>query len=95
MMDEYIKREDVLQHKRKMRCSDFNGGFWDFIVLCEDIERIPAAEVAEVRHGKWIPISTYDTQEHFYRCSACNRYESVMYEYCHCGAKMDGKGEGE
>ena len=96
-MDEYIKRKDVCEFIRTAECD--KCGFVDECVFCtvnemlHAIELIPAADVEEVRHGEWIPASTYDTREHFYRCSACNRYESVMYEYCHCGARMDGKGE--
>lgn len=54
---------------------------------------MPDADVVEVLHGEWLPVTTYDGREHLYRCSVCNRHEQVIYEYCHCGAKMDGKGE--
>lgn len=64
----------------------------------------PAADVEEVRHGKWL-ISDYDGVRGFvdgklvyinpcYKCSVCGRKESEKEPYCHCGAKMDGK-EGE
>ena len=62
----------------------------DFLAISDSL---PAADVVEVRHGKWLPVTTYDGREHLYRCSVCNRHEQVIYEYCHCGAKMDGKGE--
>lgn len=41
----YIKREDVLKHKRKMSGADFGGEYWDEAVLCEDIRKIPTADV--------------------------------------------------
>lgn len=46
----------------------------------------PAADVAEVRHGKWIKLSKGDV------CSSC-KYTTGRYEpsgnYCpNCGAKM-------
>ena len=47
-MAEYIKREDVLRRRRKMSGADFGGEFWDEAVLCEDIRKIPTADVAEV-----------------------------------------------
>lgn len=47
-MAEYIKREDVLRHRRKMSGTDFGGEFWDEAVLCEDIRKIPTADVVEV-----------------------------------------------
>ena len=47
-MAEYINREAVLKHKRKMQGEDWSGEFWDEAVLCEDIRKIPAADVVEV-----------------------------------------------
>lgn len=47
------------------------------------------ADVAEVRHGKWID------KETCYVCSLCGRVERVKEPYCHCGAKMDGKEQKE
>lgn len=47
---------------------------------------LPAADVAEVKRGKW-NMSNGD-----YLCSACNHYsDRCYYDYCpYCGAKMDG-----
>lgn len=71
-------------------------------VGCDDFK--PAADVEEVRHGKWV----MDDYTHRYRCSICEAYqpyetikdngeEYIDYwdcDYCPlCGAKMDGKGE--
>ena len=62
---------------------------------------LPAADVVEVRHGKWLPI---EIEEEFYscidkrtvyKCYLCGRYEDKQEPYCNCGAKMDGKGDGE
>lgn len=47
-MKEYIEREVVLKHKRKMSGADWSGEFWDEAVLCEVIRSIPAADVVEV-----------------------------------------------
>lgn len=41
-MDEYIEREAVLEKN--------HGG----VVYVDDIEKIPAADVAPVRHGRWM-----------------------------------------
>ena len=67
------------------------------------VDAIPTADVAEVKHGKWL-ISEYD----YYDCSVCgesyfNGCDSTseakrrleihqdVYDYCpYCGAKMDG-----
>lgn len=54
-----------------------------------EIDDMPAADVEEVRHGKW-----RDEREDFgtYVCSVCNRPCGNQYNYCpNCGAKMDGE----
>lgn len=79
--------------------------------ICADalntIRRIPAAEVAEVRHGRWIPKinHTYMPVEYdengapilhrytSYYCSLCGREEAKEEPYCHCGARMDKEDE--
>ena len=71
--------------------------------LVDDFQSIPAADVQEVRHGKWLNfIGDYSTAE----CSkceeefevsvgqdACKEYFNAycqFYKYCPCcGAKMD------
>ena len=61
----------------------------------------PTADVVEVRHGEWMK-----SKDDFYVCSECGTccqytpyFDHIEYwecRYCqHCGAKMDGKGEGE
>lgn len=57
--------------------------------------RQPAADVAEVVHGRWISFLDGDhiMPERYYRCSRCGRVESRRQPYCHCGAKMDGAAE--
>lgn len=92
-MHEYISRGAVLA------CE---GDFYDreghllYAVGTGDILRIPAADVVEVRHGRW----TWDGGEdmHYY-CSLChhNAYGNTgevldgEYKYCpSCGARMDG-----
>lgn len=71
----------------------------------EAIKNAPTAEVAEVRHGKWVAETIY------YKCSLCGEnayvdqfayvdglaedYDAVTdfgWRYCpHCGAKMDAE----
>lgn len=55
------------------------------------VDKIPAAPVVEVRHGRWIHLSKGDS------CSECGfqtgRYESGK-NYCPlCGARMDKEDE--
>lgn len=70
----------------------------------KDVERllsIPAADVAPVRHGKWIEKED-PNGDPYYVCSVCNAEfvcvegtpDENQYYYCpNCGARMDG-GEG-
>ena len=98
-MPEYIDREAaVLEVKRYLMPNvDVDG-----TVSVEDAERYflrlleeqPAADVVEVRHGHW---NTTDTiLGRCCECSVCGSCPTMEYRYCpYCGAKMDGKGEGE
>lgn len=61
------------------------------------VSGLPAADVAPVRHGRWVAVRQTNAST-AYQCSVCERKVSVMnigaavwdhYPYCHCGAKMD------
>ena len=63
---------------------------------------VPAADVAEVRHGEWkcTTRAPKSADSYFYWdapvetvfvCSECGRVEKQKEPYCHCGAKMDLK----
>ena len=52
---EYIERNNVISHK--IPFTEFDEGGWSCkvqAVAVEDIQNIPAADVAPVRHGHWI-----------------------------------------
>jgi len=53
------------------------------------LKQIPAADVAPVKHGRWIE---YIPGRWVYaKCSKCETVHDVMTNYCpNCGAKMDG-----
>lgn len=103
MFDEYIRRSDALKGVELFQCG------WAEIeaVQTDYIERLPAADVAEVVHGQWC-VSKIRSIETVFYCSECKRTVTVgndffgeapknvsgAYPYCHCGAKMDG-GNGE
>ena len=57
------------------------------------------ADVVEVRHGEWIELVRELGKGKTitkYQCSLCGVYLVQEANYCpNCGAKMDGKGEGE
>ena len=99
MPKEYIERGEVLKHKRKMNGADFSGEFWDEAVLCEDIWKIPKADVTEVKHGRWIKGVDETFGCEYVSCSKCGEelYPAentftfdTFYNFCpYCGAKMD------
>lgn len=97
-MAEYIEREVALDVVKR------TSG--DYAAAWSEIAHMPAADVAEVRHGRWIGIEydgyadgcpVYDLWE----CSECGeevRGEDVpdTHSWCHaCGARMDKEDEHE
>ena len=96
-MDEYIKRETAIEAIMSDP-PDAHYQSW----YAEKINEIPAAEVAPVRHGRWIMKKT-SAGASYTVCSYCNasvkyndEYGTVIMNlnganYCpNCGAKMDG-----
>lgn len=67
------------------------------VAFKDAIERIPTADVQEVKHGKWIYEGYHETMGHAFQCSICMRwmftdfpkYVAEEYPYCHCGSRMD------
>lgn len=54
------------------------------------IEALPAADVAPVVHGRWMPFHSKTAGDMQY-CSACKIGFDAKTNYCPCcGAKMDG-----
>jgi len=99
-MDKYIRRQDAIRWV-KTECNPYGKPTLDFESgkrVIEHLEQMPSADVAPVRHGRWLPIVSYNNT---YKCSECGRLlvditgglkmVAKHYPYCHCGAKMDGK----
>ena len=67
------------------------------IALVRDIEKLPAADVAPVRHGVWERVLTSKNAAKWsskVSCSVCHNAGYKRFNYCHnCGAKMDGGAE--
>lgn len=63
-------------------------------VCRHSIERIPAADVVEVKHGWWLKDRRAALNGGDYEVFVCSECESAFnwrMRYCgHCGAKMDG-----
>ena len=92
-MAEYVTKEQVLDWFRPY-------GHMDepipFETMVSDLRDMPAADVAPVRHGRWVSVPHKLARV----CSVCNRDEPYkfadidadVYDYCpNCGAKMDGE----
>lgn len=83
-----LKREQNLYTSQSARA--FDG-------LAKQIEEMPAADVAEVKHGEWILEREPNGKPYCFHCSICDddfHYIGikVAYDYCpNCGAKMDGE----
>ena len=90
-MDEYIERECSIEAVKHAWSKGLEPSQY--------LEIIPAADVAPVRHGRWICIRKGYEE---YECSVCNGMDSncsdyyadhvvTEQEYCpFCGARMDG-----
>ena len=65
---------------------------WDCCTAAEFLNNIPdAADVAPVRHGRWLCVDT-DTEQ-FFLCNRCKKKEYWESNYCpNCGCKMDLEG---
>ena len=81
-MAEYIKRDKLLRDINHYHLSDGKFQHW--------VEVQPAADVAPVRHGRWVPFHSTAAGDIQY-CSACEIGCTWKPNYCpNCGAKMDG-----
>ena len=89
-MTEYIEREAAIKAAKHAWAKGLEPSQY--------METIPAADVAPVRHGKWLEWFPGDCalimtgEEMLYRCSSCDaKYSDAEgYKYCpNCGAKMD------
>ena len=84
MSGEYVRRSDALQAVGDIHPLDYNGQG-----IVERIKAIPAADVVEVRHGRWINGRCSECGEHAPFWAMAATYH--LSKYCHgCGAKMDG-----
>ena len=102
-MKEYIEREAVLERLAKVDMDTYYGftAAVQFGVnhAIQCIKEAPAADVVEVRHGRWIGIEYDGYADGFpvydlWECSECGeevRGEDVpsTHPWCHsCGARM-------
>ena len=90
-MSEYIERETLLNHTIALNNPHELG---ENVVPVSDIEAAPAADVAEVVHGRWIYKGASVDGKRVYECSACHNDIYATGPYCkECGCKMDKEDE--
>ena len=86
-MAEYIEKNDVI---------DLITRRYENPEICtQEINSIPAADVAPVVHARWIPFHS-ETAGDIQYCSNCKIGNAAKSDFCpHCGAKMDGGADNE
>lgn len=88
-MAEYIKKEDIEQ-KIQDGLKNLVLGH-DAIEVLGMIYEMPAADVALVRHGRWLPQVVLGQKA--WDCSECKTLGSPHWKWCPvCGCKMDLEG---
>ena len=97
-MAEYIDREAAIAKCREIAACEWNHRAspvsWAdaYEQFAEDIEEIPAADVAPVRHGEWEIVIGSNGKEYMV-CTCCRVSQDLtgVFTYCpNCGSKMDG-----
>ena len=95
-MARYIDADKIAYTEDVVGRDEYAG--YKTIAFKKNIDAIPTADVAEVKHGEW-EVTEY--KEHFnVVCSNCKKdfyvykrgqYRILISNYCpNCGAKMDG-----
>lgn len=84
-MTEYIERKRAIADA----CNALELYPSEYAELEDALNRIPAADVAPVRHGRWEVGYFHDRV-----CSCClhpdNDFDDYVHKFCpHCGARMD------
>ena len=89
MAEEYIKREDTVKAvDERIRQIGFEENPL-VLSIRQTVREIPAADVREVRHGKWLWDGyVYDEP---YVCNCCSTRMDYESNFCpNCGADMRG-----
>lgn len=87
-MDKYVNADKMLK--------EYEHGIYDTTDLAEMLYYMPAADVVEVRHGRWEKVDD-NPYEYVAACSVCRNEVKQptcmlkpIYSYCPiCGALMD------
>lgn len=91
MIAEYLDRSSLVARMKyyEEHTTEESGEHYAYSVALREIRNAPAADVAEVRHGRWI-----HHEDGVFTCSERGNAESNDSYYCRlCGEKMDGAAE--
>ena len=103
-MAEYIEREALMRRIKEIHCAECDSYHGVRCRACwvddtlDYIDCEPAADVAPVRHGRWIEPQRLYYGAKQYECSLCYsdifwKKHSITEKYPHCpncGCRMDG-----
>lgn len=97
-MAEYKKADEIVKNMTEKFDKNYGDttikGIRDVFNMCVNcVNQTPTADVVEVKRGHWI-----EDDVCVYACSECGFIFTAVddiseFEFCRCGAKMDGKGE--
>lgn len=99
MADEYIRRDDALKYIKSEQCKTCSDiglcGNCAVLVAVRLLEKVPAADVAPVVHGKWGDNGIEGSM--LVKCSVCGfDCGANSFSYCpNCGARMRKAKRGE
>lgn len=86
-MDDYIRRGEAIE-----QFEDSTSAIPEKLARIR-IDSVPAADVVEVRHGRWINERREGLGSFSAECSLCGKRTLAYFHYFYCpscGAKMDG-----
>ncbi len=90
-MRKYIDADELKKVFRETEDAEYAR--WTLAGVIGEIDDIEAADVAEVRHGRWVEFSPL---RNMFSCSLCGQWGDRLWNYCpHCGSRMDLDGDTE
>lgn len=100
MQKEYIERTAAIRLLRGNCIRKYPLTFsMGLVAGADEISQLPAADVVEVRHGRWervIPTKSAAKWSTKVSCSQCHGQGYERYNYCpNCGAYMMGERNGK
>lgn len=99
MLEGYISREAAVKAANEWASEACMAPVMRISRLFDKLQKVPAADVAPVVHGRWLHTDLAYHWTSLDECSVCGYHDEKRqhlgnYSYCpNCGAKMDGGAE--